>query len=106
MSKRKLKLESTFDKFIANNPTEKAKFDQEYSDFLFSEFILEKMQAEHLTVRALAQKAGVSPTVIQKIRSHEAERINFRTLKSVMATLGYRITFEKIPDAKPALLKT
>ena len=75
------------------NLVEKKKFDQEYSDFLFSEFILEKMQSEHLSVRALAEKAGVSPTVIQKIRSQEAEKINFWTLKSVMATLVYRITF-------------
>jgi len=99
--------QTTFERFIGNDPVEKAKFDKEYSDFLFSEFILETMEREHLTVRSLAQKAGVSPTVIQKIRTKDAENINFRTLKSVLATLGYRIALEKISGASdPSLAVT
>jgi DNA-binding Xre family transcriptional regulator len=54
------------------------------------------MESENISVRKLAQKAGVSPTVIQKIRSKNAERINFRTFTSVLNTLGYRINIEKI----------
>ena len=89
-------METTFDKFINNDPKEKEKFDKEYNEFLLSEFILEKMESEHISVRALAQKAGVSPTVIQKIRSQNAERINFRTFTSVLYSLGYRINIERI----------
>jgi len=44
----------------------------------------------------LAKKAGVSPTVIQKIRSQKAARINFRTFTNVLNTLGYKINIEKI----------
>jgi hypothetical protein len=94
------KVETTFERFIASDPVEKAKFDKEYSEFLFSEFILETMESEHLTVRTLAKKAGVSPTVIQKIRSKDAEKINLRTLRSVLGTLGYKIRLEKISDEK------
>ena len=68
-------METTFDKFITNNPKEKEKFDKEYNDFLLSEFILKKMESEHISVRALAQKAGVSPTVIQKNQTKRAEKI-------------------------------
>jgi DNA-binding Xre family transcriptional regulator len=89
-------METTFDKFITNNPEEKKKFDKEYNEFLLSEFVLEKMEAEKISVRSLAKKAGVSPTIIQKIRSKNAARINFRTFTNVLNTLGYKINFEKI----------
>lgn len=89
-------METTFDKFIRDNPEEREKFEQEYADFLLSEFILEKMEQENLSIRALAKKAGVSPTIIQKIRSEHAERINFRTFSAVLQSLGYRIRIEKI----------
>jgi DNA-binding Xre family transcriptional regulator len=89
-------METTFDKFITNNPKRKEKFDKEYNEFLLSEFVLEKMELEHISVRALAQKAGVSPTIIQKIRTKNAERINFRTFTTVLHSLGYRINIERI----------
>jgi DNA-binding Xre family transcriptional regulator len=54
------------------------------------------MEEDHVSVRTLAKKAGVSPTVIQKIRSKNAERINYRTFSNVLNSLGYRINIEKI----------
>jgi DNA-binding Xre family transcriptional regulator len=89
-------METTFDKFITSNPKRKEKFDKEYNEFLLSEFVLEKMESEQISVRTLAKKAGVSPTVIQKIRSKNAERINFRTFTNVLNSLGYRINIEKM----------
>jgi len=88
-------METTFDKLITGNPKRKEKFDKEYEEFLLSEFVLEKMEEEQISVRALAQKAGVSPTVIQKIRGHDAEKINFRTFANVIYSLGYRINIER-----------
>ena len=89
-------MKTTFDDIINSNPQRKKKFDKEYNEFLLSEFVLEKMESEHISVRALAQKAGVSPTVIQKIRSKNAERINFRTFTNVLHSLGYRINIERM----------
>jgi transcriptional regulator with XRE-family HTH domain len=89
-------METTYDRFISNNPIEKAKFEREYADFLLSEFILERMEQENISIRALAKKVGVSPTVIQKIRSKNAEKINYRTFSSVLHSLGYKISIEKI----------
>ena len=89
-------METTFDQLINGNPKRKEKFEKEYNDFLLSEFVLEKMESENISVRALAQRAGVSPTVIQKIRNKNAERINFRTFTNVLHTLGYRVSIEKI----------
>ena len=90
------KIETEFDKFFREHPEQKEIFDKEYEAFSLSEFMLEKMEAEKISVRALAQKAGVSPTVIQKIRSKNAERINYRTFSNVLNSLGYRIKIEKM----------
>ena len=60
---------------------------------LASDFLVEE---EKISVRSLAQKAGVSPTIIQKIRGKNAEKINFRTFSNVLNTLGYKINIEKI----------
>ena len=89
-------METTFDKFINSDPKEKELFDKEYNEFLLSEFVLEKMEAEQISVRTLAKKAGVSPTVIQKIRTKNAEKINFRTFTNVLHSLGYRINIERM----------
>jgi transcriptional regulator with XRE-family HTH domain len=90
-------METIFDKFVNNDPKEKKIFEKEYNDFLLSEFVLEKMEEENISVRTLAKKAGVSPTVIQKIRSKNAEKINYRTFSNVLNSLGYKINIEKIP---------
>ncbi|NLE06542.1 MAG: helix-turn-helix domain-containing protein, partial [Crenarchaeota archaeon] len=58
--------------------------------------VLEQMEKENISIRTLAKKAGVSPTIIQKIRSKDAEKINYRTLSSVLNSLGYKINIEKI----------
>ena len=89
-------METTFDKYINNNPKEREQFDRECADFLLSEFVLEKMEQENISVRVLAKKAGVSPTIIQKIRSKDAEKINYRTFSNVLNSLGYKISIEKI----------
>ena len=88
-------MKSTYEEFISD-PKRKEKFDKEYNDFILSEFILEKMESENLSVRALAKKAGVSPTIIQKIRSKNAEKINFRTFTNVLHSLGYKVNIERI----------
>ena len=40
-------METTMDKFINSDPHEKELFDKEYNDFLLSESLLEKMEAEY-----------------------------------------------------------
>jgi len=95
MTKMKKASKSTFEEFISD-PKRKEKFEKEYNDFLLSEFVLEKMESEQISVRSLAKKAGVSPTIIQKIRSKNAERINFRTFTNVLHSLGYKINIERI----------
>jgi DNA-binding phage protein len=89
-------METTFDKFINKDPKEREIFEKEYNDFLISEFVLQKMEEENISIRTLAKNAGVSPTVIQKMRSKNSEKITYRTFSNVLSTLGYKISIEKI----------
>jgi Zn-dependent peptidase ImmA (M78 family) len=89
-------METTFDKFINNDTQEREIFEREYNDFLISEFVLQKMEEENISIRTLAKNAGVSPTVIQKMRSKNSEKITYRTFSNVLNTLGYKISIEKI----------
>jgi DNA-binding phage protein len=89
-------METTFDKFINNDPKEREIFEKEYNDFLVSEFVLQKMEEENISIRTLAKKAGVSPTIIQKMRSKNSENITYRTFSNVLNTLGYKISIEKV----------
>ena len=93
---KKRKIETEFDRFFKEHPEQKEIFDKEYEAFCLSEFMLEKMEENHISIRALAEKAGVSPTVIQKIRSKNAEKINYKTFSSVLNSLGYKISIEKM----------
>ena len=87
---------TTYEKFFAEHPEQKELYDKEYSDFLLSEFMLEQMEAQHISVRELAKRADVSPTVIQKLRSKDSQKVNLSTFISVLKSLGYQIKMEKI----------
>ena len=88
---------TTFEQFFKDNPDQKEIYDKEYSDFLLSEFMLEQMEAQNISVRELAKKADVSPTVIQKLRSKDSQKVNLTTFTSVLRSLGYQIKLEKVP---------
>ena len=59
---------STFDR-IMKDPKRRRKFDSNYRSFLLSEVIHGLMDEEGKSVRELAREVGISPTVIQDIRS-------------------------------------
>lgn len=83
---------TTFDRFITNDAVQKEKFDREYNEFLLSEFVLEQMEKKNFSVRSLAQKANVSPAVIQKIRKPDCtDHISYRSFLNVIDSLGYKL---------------
>ena len=95
----KKKKKSTFEKFM-QDPIQKEKFKKEYNKFLLSEFLLEAMEETHTSVRKLAEKSGVSPSIIQNIRSEKTANVTFNTLNSLVSSLGYRLSFEKMDSSK------
>ncbi len=81
------------------NPDQRKKYNKEFNKFLLSEFLLEAMEENHISVRKLAEKSGVAPSIIQNIRSEKTSNVTFNTLSSIMTSLGYRLSFEKIKNS-------
>jgi DNA-binding Xre family transcriptional regulator len=86
---------STFDEFMEDSEQKKL-FDEEYSKFLLSEFLLEAMEEEHISVRKLSKESGISTSIIQNIRAEKATNVTLNTILSLASSLGYKLNFEKI----------
>ena len=81
------KLRSTFEREM-DNPQFREKFEAEYKEFVLSEIVLRLMEEEGISVRKLAQATGLSPTVIQDIRSGTRKNITMKSFLKIMRALG------------------
>jgi len=88
----KKKAKSTFEEFIENDE-QKAILDKEYQELLISELLIAVMEQDHISVRKLALAAGVSPTVIQGLKSGSKTNITIDTLSKILDVIGYQIIF-------------
>jgi len=87
---------TTYEQFFIDYPESKEVFEREKNEFALSEFVLEQMDKNKLSVRGLADKANVSPTIIQKVRKGKlANHINFTTFINVVDSLGYKVMLVK-----------
>ena len=89
------KNESTFDKFMKDKK-QKELFDKEYNKFLLSEFLMEAMEEEHISVRKLSKKSGISTSIIQNIKTEKTSNVTINTIQALASSMGYRLNFEKI----------
>lgn len=85
---------STFDKEM-QDPAFKEQFEHEYTEFLLAETIKELMESEHKSVRKLAKESGLSPTVIQNIRSGLQDDMKLSNFLTISHACGYRLVLEK-----------
>lgn len=88
------KIESTFER-IMKDPKRRDRFEEKYARFLLSEIILGLMTQEKISVRQLAQLVGVSPTVIQGIRTGKRRNITFKNFLALTSALGATVRIEK-----------
>lgn len=90
------KIKSTYDEFVvALTPQQKKEFDEEYKDLLLSEMILAAMQKDEISVRKLAKLAGVSPTIIQGMRSGKRKNVSAQSFFKILRGLGCTLTIER-----------
>jgi len=87
------KYKSDYEEFVSN-PKRKKLVDKKYQELCLSEVILALMEKEAVSVRALAKEIGVSPTVIQDIRSKKHSNITLSTLFGLTSALGAKIKLE------------
>lgn len=83
---------STYEQFIQDKE-QKNLLEQEYKELLLSELLLAAMEEDHVSVRKLAAAAGVSPTIIQSLRSGKKTNITLDTLFRILDAIGYQIIF-------------
>lgn len=88
MSKSRKKTKSTVERFL-EKPEQRKLFEEEHKEFLLSELIIALMEEDHLSVRKLAEAAGVSPTVIQALRSGKKDNLTLTTIACIAHALGY-----------------
>ena len=85
---------STFDREMQNRPF-REQFNEEYSEFLLSEIIRTLMENDQKSVRKLAAESGLSPTVIQNIRSGLQEDMKLSNFVNISHACGYTLVLEK-----------
>lgn len=91
MSNKKL---STFDREMKEDSF-REKFEVEYKEFLLSEIISSLMDNDDKTVRKLAEEVGLSPTVIQKLRTGKQEDVKLSNFINISHACGYNVILEK-----------
>lgn len=85
----------------ALTPQEKLQYKKEYKELLLSEMLLAAMEEDDVSVRKLAKAAGVSPTIIQGIRSGTSENITIKSLMKILKALGCSLVIEKNGNRLP-----
>lgn len=88
----KKKAKSTYEEFIEDDK-QKDLLEKEYKELLLSELLVAAMEHDHISVRKLAAAAGVSPTIIQGLRSGSRTNITIDTLSRILDAVGYQIIF-------------
>jgi len=53
------------------------------------------MEEDHISIRKLAKEAGVSPSLIQDLRTGKKDNLTFRSFSNIVEALGYDIVLEK-----------
>lgn len=85
---------STYEKKMKNPKFKKAS-QKSYKKLLFSELMISIMDGDDKSVRKLAKEAGLSPSVIQDIRSGNQRDIKASNLIKIAHTFGYEVILEK-----------
>ncbi|MCP4473303.1 MAG: AsnC family protein [Gammaproteobacteria bacterium] len=88
---------STFEREMKNTSFKK-KFDKDYKEFLLSEIMHAMMENDSQSVRKLAKEVGLSPTVIQKLRSGQQVDVKLKNFVNISHACGYNIILEKGND--------
>lgn len=77
------KIRSTHDEFMASMTEQQRRgYEEEYTSLLIDEMIAAAMESDDVSVRKLAKAAGLSPTVLENLKSRTRKGNFFEELKS------------------------
>ncbi len=95
MTKDKKNYSSTYERLIHEDVDFEKDLKVKYQEFILSELLLAIMQENHISIRKLAQEAGVSPSLVQDLRSGRKDNLTFKNFSNIFDALGYDIILEK-----------
>ncbi|MFH1832198.1 MAG: helix-turn-helix transcriptional regulator [bacterium] len=93
---KKTKVKTTCGEFLKSlSPKERKLFEKEHKEFLISEMLIAAMQKDDISVRKLAELAGVSSAIVQSIRAGTQKNITLKTLYKIVHVFGYSLALTK-----------
>lgn len=100
LKKRPLKQAlNSYDEYLSTlSPERLEEFERGYQAELLSELMHAMMKQDNISVRELAKAAGISPTIIQEIKTRKKSNITLLTAAKIASSLKHKIVF--IPDEK------
>ncbi len=93
---------STYEELM-QDPEFKKIYKKSYLELVLSELVIAIMNEDNVSIRSLAKQAGISPTIIQEIRSGKKGNLNLKTFSNLVDALGYDIVLEKRKEKKITL---
>lgn len=92
---KKTKQESmtTYDELMQDSEFKEI-YDKAYHELVLSELLLAIMAEDKISIRNLAKQAGISPAIIQDIRSGKRDNLTLKTFANLMDVLGYNFILE------------
>jgi len=102
MTKKKNNILSTYEEHIQKmSPARKKKFDEGYRELVLSELLIALMKEDQVSVRALAQEAGLSSAIVQGVRSGTKQNITLQSFLKIMQALGCSLIVKKNKHSYP-----
>lgn len=103
MTKQKKEYLSTHERLIQEDPNFERDLNKKYREFILSELLMALMEEDHISIRKLAHEAGVSPSLVQDLRSGKKDNLTFKNFSNLIDALGYDIILEKRKKTKLAM---
>jgi hypothetical protein len=85
---------SSYD-IMMSDPKKKELFEKEYAQFLLSEFLIEEMEKNKVSVRKLSSQTGVSTSIIQNLKAMKSVNLTLKTILSLIEPFGYELKIQK-----------
>jgi len=89
----KLQPETTYDRLM-RNPEFVKEFKKEAESLHLSELLIELMEKNNISVRKLAEKAHLSPAVVQGIRSGTRKNASIGSVTNIFHAMGYEVVLK------------
>lgn len=93
---------STHDEFVQSmTPRQRKEYEDGYHNFVLSELLIAIMKNDAVSVRDLAKEAGISPSIIQGIRSGDKQNITTQSFFKILQALGCSLIVQKDKQTFP-----